>query len=62
MDEKLKNQLLISVLPAGLVFMGYQFGFNLSSPTAMGFMMAFLLAAIAGGITFGIVYFIQKDQ
>lgn len=61
MDEKLKQQILISVLPAGLIFMIYQFIFNMSG-RIMGFLIAFLLAAVAFGITFGIVYVIQKDQ
>jgi hypothetical protein len=61
MDEKLKQQVLISLLPAGLIFMIYQFAFNMSGAIS-GFMIAFVLAAVAFGITFGIVYMVQKNQ
>ena len=61
MDEKLKNQVMISVLPAGLVFMLYMFIFNMGGAIT-GFLLAFVLAAVAFGITFGIVYMVQKNQ
>ena len=60
MDEKLKNQVLISVVPAGIVFMLYQFIFNMEGQI-MGFFYAFLLAVLIGGATFGVVYFMQKE-
>ncbi len=61
MDEKLKQQVLISLLPAGLAFIIYQLGFNMGG-AINGFMIAFLLAAVAFGITFGIMYMVQKNQ
>jgi hypothetical protein len=60
MDEKLKNQLLISVIPAGVVFMAYMLIFNWAGQM-MGYVIAFILAAIVGGGVFGVLYMMQKE-
>jgi len=60
MDEKLKNQIMVSIIPAGLVFVVYQLGFNRGMDIGKLF-LALLLGLVAGGITFGVMFMIQKD-
>ena len=60
MDEELKQPLLISVLIANIVIVGYQLIFNLS-PFSWGsaFLGVFLGAAVGGGI-FAAMYFMNR--
>lgn len=64
MDEKLKNQVMISVVAAGIVFMIWMFWTFFAGPGGrlmFDYFIGFLLGAVVGGITFGIVYMVQKD-
>ena len=66
MDEKLKNQIMIAIIPAGIVFVIFQFMRNIqpagTGSLMMNFFLGFLIAAVIGGITFGVVFMIQRDQ
>jgi hypothetical protein len=62
MDEKLKNQLLISVIPAGIVFMGYMLTIGFwGQKLFLNNVIAFVLGAVVGGAVLGILYMVQKD-
>jgi hypothetical protein len=64
MDEKLKNQLLISVIAGGAIFMiwmFYTFFAGSGSGLFFNYFIAFVLGAVVGGATFGILYFVQKE-
>jgi len=60
MDEKLKNQVMISIIGGGIPLMLYQF--FLAPEGFMSLFIAILIGLVFGGATFGIMYFIQKDQ
>ena len=64
MDEKLKNQLMISIVAAGAVFMIWMFWrFFTGDGSGLFFtyFIGFVLGAAVGGATFGILYFVQKE-
>ena len=60
MDEQLKQRLLVSIIPGGLVFFVFQFVFNSGGDTTMlGFFGRLCLALVLGlavsGITYGVM-------
>jgi ABC-type Co2+ transport system permease subunit len=63
MDEKLKNQVLISVVAAGVVFMIWMFYRTLTTSGGLVFtyLIGFVLGIAVGGATFGILYLVQKE-
>jgi hypothetical protein len=60
MDEKLKNQVMISIIGGGIPLMLYQF--LIADGSFLSIFLAVLIGLVFGGATFGIMYFIQKDQ
>jgi hypothetical protein len=64
MDEKLKNQVMISIVAAGIVFMIWMFWTFFTGGGGglfYNYFIGFVLGAVVGGATFGILYMVQKE-
>jgi len=63
MDEKLKQQIMIAVIPAGFILAALTITFTFMGWNMLAIYGTSILAGlIVGGATFGVVYFLQKDQ
>ena len=61
MDEQIKQPLLIGILVANIVFVGYQILFNLSPFSFPSAMIGLLISAAVGGGVFAAMYFMGRD-
>ena len=59
MDEATKQKALFAVVAFNLTVVLYQIAFNSSSFTVGRLLVGVLIGAVVGGITFGVVHFLQ---
>ena len=61
MDEQLKQPLLVGVLIANFVFIGFQLIFNLSRFSYPKAFLGLLIGLAIGGAVFAAMYFLRRD-
>ena len=61
MDEQMKQPLLIGILVANIVFIGYQFIFNWNPFTYSGALLGLLVGAAVGGGVFAAMFFMNRE-
>lgn len=60
MDEELKQKVMVTAIAFSVVVFLYQILFNSSPFSFPKLMLGVLIAAIVGGIAFGIMHFMQN--
>ena len=61
MDEQLKQPLLVGVLIANIVFIAYQFLFNMNPFSYSLAFLGLVIGVALGGAAFAAMYFLRKE-
>ena len=60
MDEELKQKVLVSLVAFNCAVVFYQLLFNSNPFSLLGLLTGMLIAAVVGGVAFGVMHFLQN--